>query len=192
MDINSWCSFISFFVSVLMTIDETRLGFLRTKIKKFWTLQIKDQDQKITFTKWSKIVNSADQEIKDHFRSQSLMRSKIKRSLSEKIMDQRRIKDQSSQIKQIKSSSNSFYQLPGKGSILCLICWLLKTTSNVTVKQTVLMKHKTWKVVKSNTKHICVDCVLWAENIFCLNSCSFFFDHHDQNCEHFFDRDDQN
>ena len=55
-----------------------RLGFLRTKIKKFWTLQIKDQDQKITFTKWSKIVNSTDQEIKDHFRSQGLMRSKIK------------------------------------------------------------------------------------------------------------------
>ena len=43
---------------------------------------------KITFTKWSKIVNSTDQEIKDHFRSQGLMRSKIERSLFEKITDQ--------------------------------------------------------------------------------------------------------
>ena len=35
-------------------------------------------------------------------------------------------------------------------------------------RQPVLMKHMTWKIVKSNTKHICVDCVLWAENIFVL------------------------
>ena len=92
--------------------------FLRTKIKKFWTLQIKDQDQKITFTKWTKIVNSPDQEIKDHFRSKSLMRSKIERSLFEKITDQRRIKDQASKIKsslsgkiKVPHSSNFFQQV---------------------------------------------------------------------------------
>ena len=130
-----------------------RPGFLWTKIKKFWTLRIKDQDQKITFAKWSKIVNSPDQEIKDHCGSVLRDGSKIKDQQITFWKDHGSTKDQSSQIKQIKSSSNSFYQLPGKCCILCLICWLLKKTSNGTVKQTFCGYKKQrilWKVLRKH------------------------------------------
>ena len=136
---------------------------LRSKSSELHRSKI--QDQKITFQtglrSWTLQISRSKITADQFFRTDQ--RSKIKRSLSEKITDQRRIKDQISQIKQIRSSIKQFHQLPGNGCILCLICWLLKTTSNATVEQTlkqpVLMKHMTWK--SNQTRNIWSNLFWW-------------------------------
>ena len=127
----------------------TRPGFLRTKIKKFWTPQIKDPRSKDHFQNWSKIVNSADQEIKDHCGSVLRDGSKIKDQQITFWKDHGSTKDQGSKFTDQKFQflSTSSYLLHSLSNLL-----IVENNSHWNSKANILWVQKATHIVETSQK----------------------------------------